>query len=113
MMRRANEMLERLRDFSRQDLEIRVDEVDLNKLTREAVRLAKPRMASRGGRVSKLIEELATPRLVPARSSEVDGTRSGDGLRLHAVARRVGDARYCAGEGRDIHSLVPRSGRLN
>ena len=69
--RRMNEMLERLRDFSRQSPEPRVEQTDLNRLAHEAVQLAKPRMAARGGRTNRIVEELGTPPKVPSRSSEV------------------------------------------
>jgi signal transduction histidine kinase len=71
IVRRATELLERLRDFSRQSPEARVEAVDLEKLAHEASEIAKPRMASRKGRLNKIVEELGATPAIPARSSEV------------------------------------------
>jgi signal transduction histidine kinase len=71
IVRRASELLERLRDFSRQSPESRVEAIDLNRLVREAAVIAKPRMAARPGRVNAIVEELGAPPVFPARSSEV------------------------------------------
>jgi signal transduction histidine kinase len=71
IVRRATEVLERLRDFSRQSPEARVEEADLAGLAHEAAEIAKPRMASRKGRVNKFVEALAPTPPIPARSSEV------------------------------------------
>jgi signal transduction histidine kinase len=71
IVRRATELLERLRDFSRQAPEARIDGIELAKLAHEAAEIAKPRMASRKGRVNKVVEELGATPPIPGRSSEV------------------------------------------
>ncbi len=71
IVRRASELLERLRDFSRQAPESRIAAVDLNRLATEAAAIAKPRMASRAGRVNAMALDLGEVPPIPARSSEV------------------------------------------
>ncbi|HEY2517438.1 MAG TPA: HAMP domain-containing sensor histidine kinase [Polyangiaceae bacterium] len=71
IVRRASELLERLRDFSRQAPESRLEDVDLDRLAQEAAVIAKPRMASRPGRLNPIEFALGKPPAVPARSSEV------------------------------------------
>jgi signal transduction histidine kinase len=71
IVRRATELLERLRDFSRQSPETRDDAVDLAGLAHEASEIAKPRMAARQGRINTIVEELGPTPAIPARSSEV------------------------------------------
>jgi signal transduction histidine kinase len=71
IVRRATEVLERLRDFSRQTPEERFDSVDMNRLIHEAAELARPRMASRKGRLNKIVENLGEVPTIPARASEV------------------------------------------
>ena len=63
--------LERLRDFSRQSAERRTEQVDLNRVARDAADVARPRMAS-GGRALCLIEQkLGQPPHVLAVGDEV------------------------------------------
>ncbi len=71
IVRRASELLERLRDFSRQQPESRIEQTDLNRLATEATTIARPRMASRGGRLNEITLDLGAPPVVPTRSSEV------------------------------------------
>jgi signal transduction histidine kinase len=71
ILRRGNELLERLRDFSRQSPDSRLAPVDLNALVREAAAIAKPRMASRAGALNRIVEEFGEPPTIPARASEV------------------------------------------
>jgi signal transduction histidine kinase len=71
-LRRAAEMLERLRDFSRQSPEAKLEQIDLNHIVHEAVELARPQMASRGGgRLSAIRVEPGTPQRILARPGEV------------------------------------------
>ncbi len=71
IVRRGNELLERLRDFSRQTPETRIEQADLNRLATEAAALARPRMTSRGGRLNAIELALGNPPTVPARTGEV------------------------------------------
>ncbi len=71
IVRRATELLERLRDFSRQSPEARAEGIDLARLAHEALEIARPRMATRGGRANRVVEELGATPLIPAQSSEV------------------------------------------
>jgi signal transduction histidine kinase len=71
ILSRAVETVERLRDYSRQEREPKTEEVNLNKLAREAVTIASPRMAGRSGARSRILEELGAPPLVMGRSSEI------------------------------------------
>jgi signal transduction histidine kinase len=71
VIRRGVEMLERLRGFSRQSHETRAAPVDLNTLVREAIAIARPRMASGAGTLSRIVEELGEPPPVVARPDEI------------------------------------------
>jgi signal transduction histidine kinase len=71
VIRRGVEMLERLRGFSRQAPESRAAPVDLNTLAREAIAIARPRMASGGGTLSRIVEEHGEPPGVVARPDEI------------------------------------------
>ena len=64
-------VLERLRNFSRQTTNSRSATTDLNTLAHEAVLLAKPRLASRSGRLLRVHEEYGAPPRVAAESGEV------------------------------------------
>src|ERR1019366_4884379 len=68
---RGVETIERLRDYSRQSPASRAEEVDLNRLVQEASAIARPRMAARGGRMSRIREELGAPPAVLGRSGEI------------------------------------------
>jgi len=70
-LRRSVETVERLRSFSKQTPEATPTEADLNHLAHEAVDLARPRMASRMGRMNEIHEEFGEPPLVSVRSGEV------------------------------------------
>ncbi len=71
VIRRGVETVERLRAFSRQAPEARAQEVDLNVLTREAMAIARPRMSSRSGALSRIIEELDEIPHVVGRPDEI------------------------------------------
>lgn len=71
VLRRGVETVQRLRDYSRQDREPKTEELDLNRLLQEAMGIAKPRMAGRGGALSRIKEELGDPPHVWGRSSEI------------------------------------------
>jgi len=71
ILKRALEMLERLRDFSRQAPERKAEVVDLNHIAHEAAELAKPRMALEGRRVSVICEELGSPPPVLGHAGEI------------------------------------------
>ena len=67
---RGVETVERIRAYSRQEPETRTELIDLDLLVREAVAIAKPRMAA-AGRVLRIVEELGAPGPVMAVASEV------------------------------------------
>jgi signal transduction histidine kinase len=71
VIRRGVETLDRLRTFSRQSPESRATPVDLDALVREAIAIARPRMASGGGTLSRIVEEFGAPPPVLARGDEV------------------------------------------
>jgi signal transduction histidine kinase len=71
VIKRGVETLERLRAFSRQSPEARATRVDLNVLVREAVAIARPRMSSGGGALSRIVEDLGNPPAVVARGDEI------------------------------------------
>jgi signal transduction histidine kinase len=71
ILKRGVEMLDRLRDFSRQAPERKAEVVDLNHIAHEAAELAKPRMALAGRRVSVIQEELGSPPPVLGHASEI------------------------------------------
>ncbi len=71
ILTRGVETVERMREFSRQTPETKLETVDPNFLVHEARDLAKPRMASRGGRMNAIKEELGEPPAILARSGEV------------------------------------------
>jgi signal transduction histidine kinase len=68
---RGVETVRTLRDYSRQDREPKTEVIDLNKLLHEAAAIAKPRMAGRGGVLSRFREELGAPPAVMGRSGEI------------------------------------------
>lgn len=65
------EVLERLRNFSRQTPESKLAPVDLNLLAHEALLLAKPRLASPSGRIHRVHEEYGAPQPVLAEPGEL------------------------------------------
>jgi signal transduction histidine kinase len=71
VLTRGVQTIERLRDYSRQSPESRAEEVDLNRLVHEASAIARPRMAARGGSMSRIREELGAPPAVLGRSGEI------------------------------------------
>jgi signal transduction histidine kinase len=71
VVRRGIEVLERLREFSRQSPDTKTAAVDLHVLAHEAVQLAKPRMSSGKGALSRVSEELAPTPQVVAQSGEI------------------------------------------
>jgi signal transduction histidine kinase len=77
VIRRGVETLERLRAFSRQSPDAKAEKVDLRMLAREAVAIARPRMASLrrpgegGAALSRIVEDLAEVPPVVARGDEV------------------------------------------
>ncbi|MGH7295997.1 MAG: sensor histidine kinase [Polyangiaceae bacterium] len=71
VIRRGVETVERLRAFSRQAPEAPAHEVDLNALVREAMAIARPRMSSRGGALSRVVEALGDGPVAVARADEV------------------------------------------
>jgi signal transduction histidine kinase len=68
---RAVETLERLRDFSRQAPESKVEMVDLDKVAREAVEIARPRNTSGNRRMCTLELELGGAPAIRGRSSDM------------------------------------------
>ncbi|HSO30915.1 MAG TPA: HAMP domain-containing sensor histidine kinase, partial [Labilithrix sp.] len=67
---RGVETVERLRAYSRQNKESKAEPVELDRLAREAVGIAKPRMAATG-HVLRVVEELGAPRRVLADGTEL------------------------------------------
>jgi len=67
---RGVETVERIRAYSRQTPETQTELVDLDRLVREAVAIAKPRMAATG-RLLRIVEELGSPGPVMAIASEI------------------------------------------
>jgi signal transduction histidine kinase len=70
---RGVETIDRLRAFSRQAPDTLAKKVDLNGLTREAVAIARPRMASRVGALCRIHEELGEVPPVVGRPDEIIG----------------------------------------
>lgn len=68
---RGVQTLERLREYSRQSKESKTELVDLDRLVREAAEIARPRVASVGGRGVRIAQELTAPPHVMAMSGEV------------------------------------------
>lgn len=71
VLRRGVETVERLRDFSRQAPEKRMEGVEVDTLTHEAVELSRPRIASRRARGIRIVEELGSPPAIQARPTEL------------------------------------------
>jgi signal transduction histidine kinase len=71
VLTRGLQTIERLRDYSRQSPESRVEAIDLNQLAHEAGEIAKPRMAARRGRLNRFVEELGAPPPVRGRPADV------------------------------------------
>jgi signal transduction histidine kinase len=72
VLRRGVDTIERLRDFSRQSPEARLESVRLDALAHEATELARPRIAAlRRPRGVRLVEHLGAPPPILARSSEL------------------------------------------
>jgi signal transduction histidine kinase len=73
VIHRGVETIDRLRAFSRQAPETRAKKVDFNALTREAVAIARPRMASRVAALSRIQEDLGEVPPVVGRPDEIIG----------------------------------------
>jgi signal transduction histidine kinase len=73
VIHRGVETIDRLRAFSRQAPDTLAKRVDLNALTREAVAIARPRMASRTGALCRIHEELGEVPSVVGRPDEIIG----------------------------------------
>lgn len=71
VLARGVQTIERLRNYSRQAPESRPEEVDLDRLVHEASEIAKPRMASRGGRLPRFREELGAPPRFPGQPGDI------------------------------------------
>jgi signal transduction histidine kinase len=71
VVRRGVETVERLRAFSRQSPEAPAQQVNLNALAHEAMAIARPRMSSRRGALSRIVEELGDAPPVVAHGHEV------------------------------------------
>jgi signal transduction histidine kinase len=71
VIRRGVETVERLRAFSRQAPEARAVPVDVSTLAREAVAIARPRMSSGKGRLSRIVEDHAAAPPVVAHADEI------------------------------------------
>jgi signal transduction histidine kinase len=93
VLRRGVETVERLRDFSRQSPEKRLEPVDLDALAHEAVELSRPRIASaHRPRGIWIVEELGRPPPIMARSAEM----------VNALVNLVVNAIDALGEGGTI-----------
>jgi signal transduction histidine kinase len=72
VVRRGVETVERLRDFSRQAPETRIEPVELDLVAHEAAELSRPRIAStRRARGIRIVEHLGAPAPIQCRSSEL------------------------------------------
>ncbi len=71
VLRRGVQTIERLREFSRQAPESKAELIDLNRLTHEAVEIARARLSSRPAGACSIREELGDPPRVLARASDV------------------------------------------
>jgi signal transduction histidine kinase len=69
-VRRGVEQLERIRDFSRQDPETRLEPVDLGAISHEVVKLCRPRLPRSGKSIRLELAQGASPRIA-ARASEL------------------------------------------
>ncbi len=94
ILERALDALESLRDFAAHRAETRVGPVDSVALAREAMRIARPRMAAH--RLSRVVEEFGETRLVDGQASDIvralvnlvcnaiDATRTGGVITLRS-----------------------------
>jgi signal transduction histidine kinase len=73
VIHRGVETIDRLRAFSRQAPDSLAKKVDFNALIREAVAIARPRMASRVGALSRIQEDLGEVPRVVGRPDEIIG----------------------------------------
>jgi signal transduction histidine kinase len=73
VIHRGVETIDRLRAFSRQAPDTLAKRVDFNALTREAVAIARPRMASRVAALSRIHEDLGEVPPVVGRADEIIG----------------------------------------
>lgn len=70
-IRRGVEVIDRLRSFSRESSAEETPIADLNRLAHDAGQLARPRAASRGHRISAIVEEFGTPPPIRVHAGEV------------------------------------------
>ena len=73
VLARGVQTIELLRDYGRQERERKVESLELDALVREAIAIATPRMAARGGRKNPIVEELDGPPHVNGQSGEIVG----------------------------------------
>jgi signal transduction histidine kinase len=69
-LKRGVDVIDRLRQFSRQEPDSKIVAVDLDALAHEAAELAKPRMVG-GGRLSRIREEYGNPAPISGEPSEL------------------------------------------
>ncbi len=71
VLMRGVQTLERLREYSRQSRESKAESVDLDWLVHEASEIARPRMAARGGRANRIVEELGKSAPIQGRAGDI------------------------------------------
>ncbi|MBL8739987.1 MAG: HAMP domain-containing histidine kinase [Myxococcales bacterium] len=71
IVKNGSEMLERLRQFSRQTPDVSMGAVSLDAVAEEAISIAKPRMSSKSGALPTIVRELGQPPQVLAQRGEV------------------------------------------
>ncbi len=71
VLTRGVQTLDRLRDYSRQSPDSKPENIDLDRLAHEASEIARPRIAARGGRGNRIVEELGSPAPIRGRAAEI------------------------------------------
>lgn len=71
ILKNGNQMLERLRQFSRQSPDVSLGAVSLDVVAEEALSIAKPRMASNKTAMPTVVRELGSPPQILAQKGEV------------------------------------------
>ncbi len=71
IVRNGTEMLESLRQFSRQTPDVSMGAVSLDALADEAISITKPRMATKSGAMPTIVRELTNPPPILAQKGEV------------------------------------------